>query len=105
MNAYQQVEVTIHMAKGEHFFFACLDDLKPDLSQYTAASTVTDFCTEIPTLKPSYQRADNTLITVKPLDCAIDTTGWSSSAAAALTSSCVDYPVATADKPVVFVNS
>lgn len=38
LNAFTQVDVTIHIGKGNHFFFACVTELHPNLDQYTTAN-------------------------------------------------------------------
>ena len=62
----------IYLGKGEHFFFACFDELGADLAQWAADGKVTDFCSEIETLKPVYQKSDNIKITVKPMYCDME---------------------------------
>ena len=62
--------MTIYLGKGTHFFFACVESLQADLSNW--AGTVTDFCEEIETLKFNYAKTDNMKLTVKPLDCGLD---------------------------------
>ena len=105
LNGYSEVAVTVHIGKGDHFFFACVDDLKADLSQYTPLNELTDFCTEIPTLKPSYARADNMILTFKPLDCALDTSTMSPNEVTAFNANCVDLAADPVIKPVIYTNS
>ena len=85
------MDVTIHLGKGEHFFFACFDGLRADVTSLTG---VTDFC-EIESLKPAYQKSDNIKITVKPLDCA----DYSDS------EYCVDMAAKEIERPIIQVNS
>ena len=91
----------MHLGKGTHFFFACVDGLSADVS---ALSDVTDFCGEIDSLKQVYARADNVKLTVKPLDCSLDTAATQASPVT-FTENCVDTEAVVSEHPTVVINS
>ena len=93
--------MTIYLGKGTHFFFACFDGLSANVTPF---QEVTDFCSEIASLKPAYMKADNMKLTVKPLDCklihdAVD------NELQVFKDNCVDLTAPNAEKPLVMINS
>jgi len=101
LSLFETVEVTIYLGKGTHFFFACVDGLSADV---TTLVGVTDFCSEISSLKPAYLKADNINLTVKPLDCSLDNAVVQAEPEL-FGSNCVDFEALSMVKPVVMVNS
>jgi hypothetical protein len=97
----ESADVTIYLGKGTHFFFACVDGLS---AKVTPSQDVTDFCSEIASLKPAYIRADNIKLTVKPLDCKLNNTAVNTDLQV-FRQNCVDFAVPNSEKPLVMVNS
>ena len=72
LKQYESVDVTIHLGKGSHYFFACFEDgFMADMADYDL-NEITDFCAEIETLRPVYQKIDQLKLTLKPLTCSLD---------------------------------
>ena len=68
---FESVEVTIYLGRGTHFFFSCFSSYGADIGIINGSDNkVTDFCSEIDSLRPAYLKSDNMKLTVKPLDCA-----------------------------------
>ena len=44
-----ELQVTVYLGKGDHYFFTCGTGFSADLTGYSSGD-ITDFCTEIPTL-------------------------------------------------------
>ena len=66
--AFESVEVTVYLGKGDHYLFECITDYSADVSSYT---DYTDFCADIPLLNTiNYSRRDNLRFSYKALDCA-----------------------------------
>ena len=98
----KHADVTIHLGKGDHFFFTCIEGV----SATWESSEYTDFCskdTGIPALHPVYAQADNIRLTFKPLTC--DHTGLDPADDALLAENCVDLDAGSPDLPTVYVNS
>ena len=93
--------MTIYLGKGTHFFFACFDGLSANVTPF---QEVTDFCSEIASLKPAYMKADNMKLTVKPLDCKLISDA-ADSKLQVFKENCVDLTAPNAEIPLVMINS
>lgn len=67
MAVFEEVTVTVYLGAGDHYLFSCADGYNYDVS---ADSTVTDFCSEIPTLQNVYSPTDVYKISILPLYCS-----------------------------------
>ena len=65
---------------------------------------VTDFCSEIDSLKAVYSRSDNVILTVKPMDCA-ESESIDQADLEVYNKYCVDFTKTEPEKPRVLVNS
>ena len=93
--AFSTVDLTIYVAKGDHYLFGCADGLSADVTAFT---DVSDFCTNIATLHKTYAQFNHVSISIVPLSCDLS---LSLSTADALVFN--DNCVPTDEKPLMHV--
>lgn len=107
LGTLKSADVTIHLGKGDHFFFACFgEEIDVDISviKNSVGDVVTDFCGQIDTLRAVYAKSNNIRLTLKPINCAtrsqIDEADLD-----VFNEFCVDLSVSEPEKPRVLINS